>query len=292
MAFNFLVDRDTNDLIYQDGNVPLTTNKPQLLRQRLSDDFKTWRGEWFNKTDYGAIDREFLFEHGVTQAEIDAFFKLIVQSYDEVLAIESWDSKLNPLTREYDLTYVVRTDYGTVSSFVSTARPDQEIDYTQVLPPSTDLPCNVVVIPPGDPCPIPDEPNLDAVYLASGWDYRRTGGSTINDTISITTSSCTPTYILYDPTWDGAFGYSLTAQVTSGGDAVLVRLNDSNSGTAGGFPPILDDQHFDSETISSGQTLDMTLTTMLPTQWVMVAVLAAESGTETNVDVIISTTPA
>lgn len=299
MSFDFLVDRDTNDLVYQDGTLVLTKNKPELLRQRLNDVFKTWTGEWFNNTVFGAIDRQFLFAHGVTKAEIDAFFQSIVLSYDEVLFIDSWESELDPISRSYDLKYVVKTDYGVVSGFTTTSRPDIEIDYTQVMPPSTDLPCNtppglpvgdIDPVDPGNPCPLPLEQALQDVYDASAWDESATTETVKDQTFTVTISSCNPHYILFPGIWDNVFGYDITATVTAGGDAIIARYNPSKTGTIIPFPPpALEDLHFDTATITSGQVLDMSIPTMDGTEWIMVAVAAAESGTSTTVDVVIST---
>lgn len=142
MSLDFYLDRDTNDLVFEKGTLRLTKSKPEVLRQRLSVVFKTFTREWFNNRTFGAIDKDFLFRHGITKQEIDAFFKSIVNSYSEVNYIESWESSINKITRCYELTYEVNTDYGTVNDFVTTERPNVEVDYTQVPPPSTLIACD------------------------------------------------------------------------------------------------------------------------------------------------------
>lgn len=141
MFLDFYIDRDTNDLVYEKGEIRFTESKPELLRQKLSVVLKTFTREWFNNITFGALDKEFLFRHGVTKQEIDAFFKAIVNGYEEVNYIESWESDINKQTRCYELTYEVNTDYGTVGDYVTTERPDVEIDYTLVPPPSILISC-------------------------------------------------------------------------------------------------------------------------------------------------------
>ena len=141
MAFDFYINRDTNDFEYEKGTLRLTKSKPELLRQRLSVVFKTYTTEWFNNITFGAIDKDFLFQHGVTKQEIDAHFRAIILNYDEVNNIDSWESTVNPLTREYDLKYIVNTDYGVVADYITTTRPDVAIDYTKVESPETFVAC-------------------------------------------------------------------------------------------------------------------------------------------------------
>lgn len=141
MAFDLYVDKDTNDLVYENGTIRLTSTKPELLRQRLSDAFKTWRGEWFNNTEYGAIDKEVLFVHGITKAEVDSWFKTIVNSFEEVNSITSWESEIDPINRAYELTYVVKTDYGNVAGYTTTERPDVSIEYKVGQQPSQTIAC-------------------------------------------------------------------------------------------------------------------------------------------------------
>ena len=81
MFLDFYIDRDTNDLVYEKGEIRFTESKPELLRQKLSVVLKTFTREWFNNITFGALDKEFLFRHGVTKQEIDAFFKAIVNSF-------------------------------------------------------------------------------------------------------------------------------------------------------------------------------------------------------------------
>ena len=147
MSFDAFIDKDTNDLVFENGTIRLTSSKPELLRQRLNDVFKTWRGEWFNDITYGAIDRDILFVHGVTKAEIDAWFKIIVNSFEEVNSIALWESEIDFINRTYDLDYVVRTDFGDVAGFTTTVRPDIEVDYVLVPPPSDEVECEFDDLP-------------------------------------------------------------------------------------------------------------------------------------------------
>ena len=141
MSFDLLINKDTNDLVFENNTLKYTSSKPELLRQTLSVNFKTFTGEWFNNTTFGAIDRDIIFAKGITKAEIDAHFQSIVLSYSEVNYIIEWDSSIDAVTRHYDLKYIVNTDYGDISSFVTTAKPIDEIEYVAVPPPYVQVAC-------------------------------------------------------------------------------------------------------------------------------------------------------
>ena len=142
MPFGFYVDQDTNDLVLKsDGSFKMTEAKPEITRQRLTDAYKTWTGEWINDLTYGALDRDFIFGKGITRIEADAWFKSIALSFEDVERIVSWESEVDKLNRAYKVWFEVEVEGDKVKGYYESARPNSEVAYTDVPEPTDEVSC-------------------------------------------------------------------------------------------------------------------------------------------------------
>lgn len=142
MPFGFYIDQDTNDLVLNsDGSFKMTESKPEITRQRLTDAYQTWTGEWINDVTYGALDRDFIFGKGITRVEADAWFKAIALSFEDVQRIVSWDSEVDKLNRAYKVWFEVQVDGDRVKGYYQSSRPNNEVTYTAVPAPSEEIAC-------------------------------------------------------------------------------------------------------------------------------------------------------
>lgn len=129
MSTDFLIDNITGDLVIEDGDFQMTSSKPQFLQQRMTITFRTFTGEWFWNTTFGAISRDIVLRAGASQAEIDGWFLAIINGFPEVNSVLSFMSLQNSQSGLYDLTFTVATDEGNVAVYIRSGRPDVEITY-------------------------------------------------------------------------------------------------------------------------------------------------------------------
>lgn len=133
--FDLYINPTTGDLDYQNGSLSLVRDTNRRVRQELEVTLRAFKGEWFNNTQFGGINRDYIGRVGITKQEVDAWYRRIILSNPEVLELVHFDSSFNRISRQYDLEFVVRTKKGDESVRVA-LRPDQEVNY--VLPPAQD----------------------------------------------------------------------------------------------------------------------------------------------------------
>lgn len=127
--FDFYINPATGDVAYENGTVTLITEPKKRVRQELEITLRTFIGEWFNNLEFGGINRRFIGNIGVSKIEVDAFYRSVILSNPEVIEIVDFYSTLNPISRQYDLEFTVRTYEGEVSVVSSSA--SNEVEYEQ-----------------------------------------------------------------------------------------------------------------------------------------------------------------
>lgn len=137
---DLLLDPTTGDIVYQNGEITLVRDTKKIVRQELEITLRTFIGEWFNNVQFGGINRAFLGQTGISKIAVDAFYRSVILSNPDVLEILEFESTLNPITRAYDLSFVVRTNEGPVDLILTDASNEQtypEQDSDVYLPPTT-----------------------------------------------------------------------------------------------------------------------------------------------------------
>lgn len=139
--FDLYINPATGDLDYQNGSLSLVRDTNKRVRQELEVTLRAFKGEWFNNTQFGGINRDYIGRVGITKQEVDAWYRRIILSNPEVLELVNFQSSFNRFSRQYDLEFVVRTKKGEENVRVA-LRPDQEVSYTlppqeEYLPPTT-----------------------------------------------------------------------------------------------------------------------------------------------------------
>lgn len=130
MPFDFLIDKSTGDIVFEDGDIALVSSNQRRVRQEIELTLKTFQGEWFHDINFGGINKEILYSKTSTKSEVDAWFKSIITSFPEVVRIASFESEYNVNTRDYDVNFSVLTTEGELDVKV---RPDLEVIYRQFI---------------------------------------------------------------------------------------------------------------------------------------------------------------
>ena len=129
MAWDFLLDEDSNDLRLDRSEISTTSSKQQLLRQRMAITMKMWRGEWFWNALFGIPYRQVFFSRKIAKEQVDAVFLSVINSFDEVNYIDEFASEVNANDRSYSLYFHVYTDVGEDKFYVRLGGPIESIEY-------------------------------------------------------------------------------------------------------------------------------------------------------------------
>lgn len=131
MAIDLKLADATNDIYLVDKDLVLTSSVAELLRQRLLVTFRTFVGEWYLDTGFGAYNIEFFTNKGITKEIADAYFLDIILEYEEVEEVLSFSSTFDKATRAYSLIFNVRTIEGDGTFEINFTQADALIQYPE-----------------------------------------------------------------------------------------------------------------------------------------------------------------
>ena len=123
---------DNGDILIQDGKFVLLKTIQEAVKQRLQVVFKTYQGEWFLNTTYGMPYRQQIIGKGLSQAETDALFIAKANADPDVQRIVYFKSNYDPVIREYDVSFEVRTSDGLLAVETLYNTVNDEIEYPEV----------------------------------------------------------------------------------------------------------------------------------------------------------------
>ena len=109
---------DARDLVFQNGNCPVTSFPVQAVAQRLFIRLRTFKGEWFYNTVYGVPYFQRIFTK-TTKGAVDAIFQDQILSETGVKRITEFSSSLNAANRRYSLSFRVLTTDGEESETIT-----------------------------------------------------------------------------------------------------------------------------------------------------------------------------
>ncbi|QYW06626.1 hypothetical protein uav_095 [Pseudomonas phage UAVern] len=112
---DLLLNSDTNDLVFINGECPVTQLLTAIVAQRLKITLYTFLGEWFLDDTVGVPYFQQIFGKIRTKATIDLIFQRIIADDKDVIEILSFESVLSPETRGYSMTFQVRVSDNTTS---------------------------------------------------------------------------------------------------------------------------------------------------------------------------------
>lgn len=112
---DLLLNSDTNDLVFINGQCPVTQLLTTVVAQRLKITLYTFLGEWFLDTTIGVPYFQQIFGKIRTKATIDLIFQRIISADPDVIEILRFESTLASSTRGYSMTFQVRVSDNTAS---------------------------------------------------------------------------------------------------------------------------------------------------------------------------------
>lgn len=108
---DILLDEETHDCIFRNGETPVTADIPDNLKQRLKIKFLTFKGEWFLNTNYGTPYYQEIFGKRRSKSVVDTIFRDLILADEDVAQITDFTSELNA-SRQYSLSFSVRSITG------------------------------------------------------------------------------------------------------------------------------------------------------------------------------------
>jgi len=112
---DLLLDSDTNDIIFVNGQCPVTQRLTDVVAQRLKITLYTFLGEWFLDTSIGVPYFQQIFGKVRSKSTIDLIFQRVIANDPDVIEILSFESELAASTRGYTMTFQVRVRDNTSS---------------------------------------------------------------------------------------------------------------------------------------------------------------------------------
>jgi len=112
---DLLLNEDTNDLVFINGDCPVTQKLTDVVSQRLKITLYTFLGEWFLDTDIGVPYFQQIFGKVRSKSTVDLIFQRVIANDPDVIEILSFESDLAANTRGYSMTFQVRVADNTAS---------------------------------------------------------------------------------------------------------------------------------------------------------------------------------
>lgn len=104
---------DGHDMVFDNGNTPVTSERRDVIGQRLTIRLLTFLGEWRYRTSYGVPYYQRVFGKRQRKSDIDSVFQTEILKEPGVKSIVDFESTLD--NREYSLSFRVRIDTGDIT---------------------------------------------------------------------------------------------------------------------------------------------------------------------------------
>lgn len=112
---DLLLNPDTGDMVFINGDSPVTQRTATVVAQRLRITLYTFLGEWFLDTTVGVPYYQQIFGKIRTKSSVDLIFQQIINDDPDVIEILTFESTLDRANRGYSMTFQVRVSDNTAS---------------------------------------------------------------------------------------------------------------------------------------------------------------------------------
>lgn len=113
---DILLDSETHDIVFVNGQAPITDEMRLTVAQRLKVRLQTFLGEYFMNVDAGIPYYQRIFGKIKNKSTVDAIFQRQILDDPDVIEIVSYDSDLDAASRFLSVTFKVRTSEGSITS--------------------------------------------------------------------------------------------------------------------------------------------------------------------------------
>jgi len=104
---------EDNDLVFINGQCPVTLDDFNVVAQRLSIRLRTFLGEYNFNTEYGVPYFQSILGMRVRKQDVDNIMQQQIYKEEGVVQIESFNSTLENF--EYKMSFRVKNDKGLIS---------------------------------------------------------------------------------------------------------------------------------------------------------------------------------
>jgi len=115
---DLLLDPVTHDMVYSNGETPLTSDRNLTVAQRLKIKLQTFKGEWFLDTTIGIPYFQVIFQRGVSKATIDTIYQEAILSEPDVVSIVEFNSIIDTTTSTYQMSFKVKTNENFITDYI------------------------------------------------------------------------------------------------------------------------------------------------------------------------------
>ena len=112
---DLLLNPDTGDVVFINGEAPVTQRTATVVAQRLRITLYTFLGEWFLDPTVGVPYYQQIFGKIRTKSAVDLIFQQIITDDPDVIEILTFESTLDNANRGYSMTFQVRVSDNTAS---------------------------------------------------------------------------------------------------------------------------------------------------------------------------------
>lgn len=105
-------DGIVHDLVFVNGDCPVTNGRSDSVAQRIYLRLRTFRGEWFLSENYGVPWLERILGHKVKKTTVDMVIINEIMSVKGVKKILSFESTFDNSVRDYSCKFTVVADDG------------------------------------------------------------------------------------------------------------------------------------------------------------------------------------
>lgn len=116
---DLLIDHEVGDLVFANGYTLTTSDEANVVAQRIYIHLRTFKGEWFMDTTYGVPWFEIFGKKNITKGYVDRILQEEVYKVEGVREVVDWESSLNNQSRNYQVTFSVRTERGLVTDDIN-----------------------------------------------------------------------------------------------------------------------------------------------------------------------------
>lgn len=110
------------DMTFGRGTANFFVDTPEAVAQMVSTRLGLWQGDWFLNTEEGTPYMTLILGNN-TGAFYDAAIQDRILGTDGVVALQEYQSHLNPQTRELTVSCRVTTRYGTTNALAISLIP-------------------------------------------------------------------------------------------------------------------------------------------------------------------------
>lgn len=99
---------ENNDLVFINGECPVTVTQQEVVGQRLKITLQTFLEEWFLDLDVGIPYFQHIFQKHKDKSSVDTIFQQAILNDPGVIELLSYESTLEAASRRFALSFEVR----------------------------------------------------------------------------------------------------------------------------------------------------------------------------------------